>query len=165
MNVTNQFLRCTWRNIRQWKIIIFALLILATILTLISFRKSKEETLLHNPSPVPNVVHFVHFINKEDGKHSKESEELDFYSATCILAVFLNHNPAKVVYHTNVDVDQSKSNFWSILFRVLTPARLEIRKTQRPTHVFGQRLTSVQVRMTKFWVSSKTNIWLLTIKY
>jgi hypothetical protein len=28
--------------------------------------------------PVPNVIHFVHFINKEDGKHRPETEDLDF---------------------------------------------------------------------------------------
>jgi hypothetical protein len=57
--------------------------------------------------------------------------------------VFLNHGPQRIVYHPNVDVDVAGSKFWPVLLRVVPG--LEIRKTSRPSHVFGQRLTSVQV--------------------
>ncbi len=136
---TIQRCRSSWRS---YKSLVVALIIVATYFGL---RTDKEVPPKTSQLPVPNVVHFVHFINREDGKHGLESETLDFISATSILAVFINHNPDKLVYHTNVPVDATKSKLWSIIFRVLPKTRLEIRNTSRPTHVFGQRLTSVQV--------------------
>ena len=75
----------------------------------------------------------------------------DFISATCILAAFLNQDPDKIVYHTNVPIDEDKSRFWKLIFQVLTRARLEIRVEQRPTHVYGQRLSSLQVTVNPRW--------------
>ena len=134
-----QRLRSSWRRLA--KLFVGARLVAAAYFGIRGARR--EVPALVKLPPVPNIVHFVHFINKEDGKHRPEAETLDFISATCILAVFLNHSPDKVIYHTNADVGKSK--LWAVVLKVLPPSRLEIRETSRPTHVFGQRLTSVQV--------------------
>lgn len=81
---------------------------------------------------VPNIVHFV--LLKEN------TTELDFISATCILAAFLNQNPQKVVLHTNAQHFHGK--YWNITSTILG-SKLHKSSVSRPTHVFGSPLSSI----------------------
>ncbi len=106
---------------------ILALFILLTIvvLNLPSHPKSTSGS-------VPNVVHFVLL------KEANETD-IDFISTTCILAAFFNQEPEKIVLHTNVATIKGK---YFQLVQNLLETSLEVRKVQRPTHVFGYPLSS-----------------------
>ena len=125
----------------------------------------------HNPiTTVPNTVHFFHFIDK--GAHTdnrkneiKENQDLNFISATCILAAAFNQEPERLIIHTNANITYNLANkkYWSLIFRVLGPKRkspkkkvatkkvatktkvnpvLSVVHLKQPTHVFGQPLSS-----------------------
>ena len=125
----------------------------------------------YNPiTTVPNTVHFFHFVDKEnptDNKNynAKEVQDLNFISATCILAAAFNQEPDRLIIHTNTNITFNLANkkYWSLIFRVLGPKRnnhqkkkderklkiktkpktiLNVAYLKQPTHVFGQPLSS-----------------------
>ena len=102
---------------------ILALFLLVTIILLNLPKNTKKS--------VPNVVHFVLL------KEANETD-IDFIGATCILAAFLNQEPEKIVLHTNVIL---KGKYFGLVHDLLETT-LEVRKVQRPTHVFGYPLSS-----------------------
>ena len=102
---------------------ILALFLLVTII-LLNLPKSTKKS-------VPNVVHFVLL------KEANETD-IDFIGATCILAAFLNQEPEKIILHANVIL---KGKYFQLVQDVLETT-LEVRKVQRPTHVFGYPLSS-----------------------
>ena len=66
---------------------------------------------------------------------------LDFVSATCILAVYYNHQPDEIILHTNFETITGK--YWNIVSKIIGENILKIRQIGRPTHVFGVALSSV----------------------
>ena len=66
---------------------------------------------------------------------------LDFVSATCILAVYYNHQPDEIILHTNFETITGK--YWNIVSTIIGEKILKIRQIGRPTHVFGVALSSV----------------------
>ena len=116
---------------------------------------------------VPNKVHFFHFIDKhpsDEGNNNQKVEDLNFVSATCILAAAFNQQPEQIFIHTNSNVTFNLANkkYWSLVFRVLgfhSPKQqqhdkkyigtrkksktiLKVVHLKQPTHVFGQPLSS-----------------------
>jgi len=79
---------------------------------------------------VPNLMHYVHFDKKT----------LNFVSLICMLSAFYNHKPTKIYLHTNI---QPEGHYFDV-FQKVVGNRLEINEIVKPTHVFGQRLSSVQ---------------------
>ena len=71
---------CLSRSTRRLRLVAFAVFIVFFIifffLTIHRPSSIAKDPKPVNLKPVPNVVHFVHFINKEDGKHQADSEEL-----------------------------------------------------------------------------------------
>jgi len=82
---------------------------------------------------VPNLIHYVHF----------DSRAIDFVTFVCILSAWFNHKPAAIYIHTNVELKPRESRYVWIL-NSLMGSNLKVRPFQRPTHVFGQKLSSVQ---------------------
>ena len=58
---------------------------------------------------------------------------LDFVSATCILAVYFNHQPDEIIFHTNFET--ITGNYWNIVSTIIGEKILKIRQIGRPTHV------------------------------
>lgn len=81
---------------------------------------------------VPNVVHFIHF----------NSPHFSFVSFICIASALINHQPEKVIFHTNVNQTQLDQDRYVRILRRNFPQAIEFRPTARPTHVFGVRLGS-----------------------
>ena len=79
---------------------------------------------------VPNIIHYVHFDQKI----------LPFVPFICICSAFYNHKPARIYIHTNVGLH---GKYFELLRRVLGE-KLVLRSLERPSHVFGQRLSSVE---------------------
>jgi len=79
---------------------------------------------------VPNLMHYVHL----------DKNTLNFVSLICMLSAFYNHRPAKMYLHTNI---QPEGHYFEI-FQKVVGDRLEINEIVKPTHVFGQKLSSVQ---------------------
>ena len=78
---------------RFWLVLILAIVGLGVYLWLKSSSSLdvRVERATRKPK-IPDVVHFFHF----------DSElTLSFISATCILAVFINHNPSTIILHTD----------------------------------------------------------------
>lgn len=84
---------------------------------------------------VPNIVHFV--LLKEE---SFNQVELDFISATCILAAYLHQIPQKIIIHSNFETISGK--YWNISKSVIGN-KLQLSQVNRPTHVFGYPLSSI----------------------
>ena len=80
---------------------------------------------------VPNLVHFIQF----------DVKSLNFVTLVCILSAWYNHRPSRVYLHTNVELERGR--YLGILRSVLGDS-LEVHELKKPTHVFGQRLSSVQ---------------------
>ena len=79
---------------------------------------------------VPNMVHFIHF----------DSEKISFITFICILSAYYNQLPNIMFVHTNMDL---QGRYFKTLEDVIG-TRLKIVRTSKPTHVFGQKLSSVQ---------------------
>ena len=94
---------------------------------------------------VPNILHFIHF----------DSELVTFITFICILSVHYNHRPAVVLVHTNMELrgrcatiittstSSTTTRYYTTLVSVMKE-NLKIIKTSKPSHVFGQKLSSVQ---------------------
>ena len=79
---------------------------------------------------VPNIVHFVHF----------DKEKISFLGFICILSAHYNHRPNLIFLHTNVEL---QGRYFKTLESVIG-LRLKIVHKSKPSHVFGQKLSSVQ---------------------
>ena len=151
-------------------VLVFGAILITIKKFLIPFHSARVLT--PSSPPVPNIVHFFHFVNKEkEGGHlpaeynkdsnnsSKASGDLNFISATCILAAAFNQQPDRIIVHTNEspDVAHNLANkkYWSLLLRILNQSNkkdkinksndknlLEISYPKQPSHVFGQPLSS-----------------------
>jgi len=79
---------------------------------------------------VPNIIHYIHFDQKI----------LPFVPFICICSAFYNHRPSKIYIHLNVGI---QGKYFDLLRRVLGD-KLVVRSLEKPSHVFGQKLTSVE---------------------
>ena len=79
---------------------------------------------------VPNIIHFIHF----------DQETISFIHFICICSAFYNHNPLTLYIHTNVNI---QGKYLNILKKVLGET-LKVKNLEKPSHVFGQKLSSVQ---------------------
>ena len=79
---------------------------------------------------VPNIIHYVQFDQKD----------FSFLPFICICSAFYNHKPSRIYLHTNVGL---QGKYFQLLRRVLAE-RLEVRALEKPSHVFGQKLSSVE---------------------
>eukprot|EP00092_Neocalanus_flemingeri_P020917 GFUD01022661.1.p1 GENE.GFUD01022661.1~~GFUD01022661.1.p1 ORF type:complete len:668 (+),score=143.82 GFUD01022661.1:36-2039(+) len=93
------------------------------------FQKFDNETGVRNLI-VPNLIHYVHFDKKS----------LNFVSLICMLSAHYNHKPSRTFIHTNI---QLEGHYFDIYKKVVGD-KLKIHKVEKPTHVFGQKLSSVQ---------------------
>lgn len=82
---------------------------------------------------VPNIIHFIHF----------DSRTINFVTFICMLSAWYNHKPSKIYLHTNLNLNPRESRYLWVLQSVLG-GNLKIHEVQKPTHVFGQKLSSVQ---------------------
>ncbi|XP_046404063.1 uncharacterized protein LOC124169482 [Ischnura elegans] len=95
---------------------------------------------------VPNLVHFVLFGHKK----------LDFITFLCMMAALKIHRPRHLYLHTDADNQTFSGYYWDQL--LLTAAQMmptnvsesesyftkvKLMKMPRPTHVYGQPLSSV----------------------
>ena len=123
------------------------------------------------PPLIPNTVHFFHFVDQQKFPHEgkiedsrKDVDDLNFVSATCILAAAFNQQPDRIIIHTNANLTLNLANkkYWSLIFRILNPKQrkpkvgeksikpliklfnttLSVVHLKQPTHVFGQPLSS-----------------------
>ena len=79
---------------------------------------------------VPNIIHFIHFDQKT----------ISFIYFICMCSAFYNHNPLTLFLHTNVNIE---GKYFNILKKVLGET-LKVKNLEKPSHVFGQKLSSVQ---------------------
>jgi len=80
---------------------------------------------------VPNLIHFIHF----------DLKELKFVTFICILSAFYNHRPSKIYIHSNVNVISGR--YLPLLMDVMGDRLVINHWLDKPTHVFGQKLSSV----------------------
>ena len=141
------------------------LLLLICLLIWISLRNPSFLSFLQNKQSVlvPNIIHFIHFIDIQKLANEDNIDDLNFVSATCILAVAFNQKPEKIIIHTNGNLTLNLANkkYWSLVFRILNPKQikqkgsesvkrlvkpfnttLKVVHLRQPTHVFGQPLSS-----------------------
>ena len=78
---------------------------------------------------IPNKVHYIQFDKKT----------ISFVSFICVCSSFYNQNPAKIYLHTNVKLH---GKYYNLLVKLLGPV-LIVNQFEKPTHVFGQKLSSV----------------------
>ena len=79
---------------------------------------------------VPNIIHFIQF----------DQRTIRFIHFICICSAFYNHNPLALYLHTNVNI---QGKYFNILKKVLGET-LKVKHLEKPSHVFGQKLSSVQ---------------------
>ena len=96
---------------------------------------------------VPNIVHFFLFKevgNQQDEDKIENEEEqkvnISFIGATCILAVYFNQKPDEILIHTNWE--HRISGRYLDLLKKLIGDNLKLVHLQRPTHVYGNLLSS-----------------------
>ena len=89
---------------------------------------------------VPDLVHFFLYDTQTP---------LSFISATCILAVYLNHRPQQgIVLHTNTDPAKGQAvgprrDYLAVVKAVLgSHLQVRVDPKSRPSHVYGQQLSS-----------------------
>ena len=153
-------------------VLVLVLLFAAILVAIKEFLDPFHSARVLTPSspPVPNIVHFFHFVNKEEEGHlpaeykkdlnsNETSGDLSFISATCILAAAFNQEPDRIIVHTNESPDVAHNlaskKYWSLVLRILNQSNkknrirklndkklLEISYLKQPTHVFGQPLSS-----------------------
>ena len=78
---------------------------------------------------VPNIIHFIQF----------EQKTISFIHFICMCSAFYNHNPVTLYLHTNVNI---QGKYFNILKNLLGQT-LQIKHLEKPSHVFGQKLSSV----------------------
>ena len=83
-------------------------------------------------SQVPNVLHFVHF----------DAVSLPFVSFVCILAAARSQGPDRILLHTNHAAKTSRDPRVRQLKHLLGQTFV-VAPAKKPTHVFGQALSSV----------------------
>lgn len=93
----------------------------------------RDQPISSRRNRIPDKVHFFLFDTELP---------LGFVSATCILAVHLNHRPQSgVVIHTNKNLTSGR--YLDIVKSVLgTSLEIRVDPKSRPSHVYGQRLSS-----------------------
>lgn len=80
---------------------------------------------------VPNLIHFIHF----------DLKDLDFVTFICILSAHYNHQPSKIYIHSNVNV--IGGHYLPLLMDVMGDRLVVNHWLEKPTHVYGQKLSSV----------------------
>ncbi|XP_076316303.1 uncharacterized protein LOC143228818 [Tachypleus tridentatus] len=78
---------------------------------------------------IPNVVHFVRL----------ENHQMNFVDVVTLKAAFLHQSPEKIVIHC--DCHTLRGKYWEM---VKDLPGLEVKFIDKPTHVFGQKLSSVR---------------------
>jgi len=121
-------------------------LVISIMLTIIYFYNLRTKLLFDNQTfdftnfnndigsrklIVPNIVHFIQF----------DMKTLNFVTFICLLSAWYNHKPSKIYLHTNLKQVLADSFYIDVLKNV-TGEALEIHELKKPTHVFGQRLSS-----------------------
>ena len=85
-----------------------------------------------SPTPlVPDIIHFIQF----------DQEEISFIHFICMCSAFYNHASSFIYLHTNVKVLRGK--YFNLLKKLFGKV-LIVKYLERPSHVYGQRLSSVQ---------------------
>ena len=79
---------------------------------------------------VPNIIHYIQF----------DQRILSFLPFICICSAFYNQSPSRIYIHTN---NALQGKYFEYLRRVLGE-RLVVRTLEKPSHVFGQKLSSVE---------------------
>jgi len=79
---------------------------------------------------VPNYIHYVQF----------DKSNISFVTLVCMLSAYYNHGPSKIYLHTNI---VPEGRYYEILKSILGD-KLKFKDLDKPTHVFGQKLSSVQ---------------------
>ncbi len=98
----------------------------------------RVETAVRSRAPVPNIVHF--FLLGDSNKVDGQDGEISFIGATCILAAHFNQKPEEIRIHTNYP--RLAGKYWTILKAVIGDSVLKIEPRARPTHVYGNLLSS-----------------------
>ena len=80
---------------------------------------------------VPNIIHFIQFDKKT----------ISFIHFICICSALYNHGDATVMFHTNIPDMQGK--YFNIL-RDKFAGVFTVQHEDRPSHVYGQKLSSVE---------------------
>ncbi|XP_075212725.1 uncharacterized protein LOC142319382 [Lycorma delicatula] len=126
---TSHLVRLCSRRSFRLSVVSVVILYLLVIIVL----KVKTNSLESISGLVPNIVHFIIFNNTK----------LDFTSFLSITSVLKVQRPEKILVHC--DCKQFEDHYWGILLeishKVLVP--IEVVYLPRPTHVFGQTLSSV----------------------
>ena len=79
---------------------------------------------------VPNIIHYIQF----------DQRILSFLPFICICSAFYNQSPSRIYIHTN---NALQGKYYEYLRRVLGEI-LVVRTLEKPSHVFGQKLSSVE---------------------
>ena len=79
---------------------------------------------------VPNIIHYIQF----------DQRILSFLPFICICSAFYHQSPSRIYIHTN---NALQGKYFEYLRRVLGE-RLVLRTLEKPSHVFGQKLSSVE---------------------
>lgn len=64
------------RNKRNF-VIVFSVALFIIILVKLKGSDSPDFEVNRHKEPVPNIIHFVHFVNRDDGKHHSLLEQLE----------------------------------------------------------------------------------------
>jgi len=85
-----------------------------------------------SPTPlVPDIIHFIQF----------DQQEISFIHFICMCSAFYNHASSFIYLHTNVKVLRGK--YFNLLKKLFGKV-LIVKYLEKPSHVYGQRLSSVQ---------------------
>ena len=79
---------------------------------------------------VPNYIHYINFDKKT----------ISFIPFICVCSAFFNQNPSSIYFHSNVKL---QGKYYNILKKLLGPT-LKVQNIEKPTHVFGKKLTAPQ---------------------
>lgn len=81
---------------------------------------------------VPNIVHFIRF----------NTSEFTFVDYICIQAVFRNHKPELIYFHTDVPNGQFRGKYWNLIQKDSDLfSRIRVKYLELPSEVFGQKLS------------------------
>uniref|UniRef100_A0A1B6EA26 Alpha-1,4-N-acetylglucosaminyltransferase n=2 Tax=Clastoptera arizonana TaxID=38151 RepID=A0A1B6EA26_9HEMI len=115
---------------------LFAIFILGWIIIIFTINQSKvgvSRSFSMKEAMVPNIVHFIIF-NKNT---------INFVTFLCISAALKIQKPDQVILHC--DNTEFSGHYWSLLVSLgkKTKIRIKISHFIRPTHVYGQPLSSI----------------------
>lgn len=82
---------------------------------------------------VPDIFHLIHLDNPD----------FPFISFICVLSIWLNHGPRKILIHSNIPERLVSSARFLALQKLTGLGLVEVVPCKKPTHVFGSALSSV----------------------